>query len=312
MSELQAMLDTLPRLVRRSADVLPGSGTPARLALLGEEARVVIRDGVLLIAPTSGATPLVIDLTQHTLTTLTAELFGPSFYLLPLDTLPEIGASSLDEIDLVMPYATFLYLGWHTNPVHTLLKPVAIELAAAAARGDLAEAQLNLLRAAGWFPDYWGTHLGARRHAGESDETYTARQLDELLRQRENNEALGELLEHDVPTLRPGTEVHDQRPDVLVVSDSPLRGRPLAGWRYNALTVLVRVLGFPSQSVLALARAHVAAGVTVLVQGEEALGEAGAPVSTGFTLSWAARQVGPVPAMQIGVGAIGRGKIGPP
>ncbi len=191
-----------------------------------------------------------------------------------------------------------------TNPTWQLLEAVRPLLEAAAADVDVAVDQLHLLRAAGDFAELWGAFTGTDRVSGELDEAYTARQLLELLRPRENNQALAALLEHDTGVVV--EEVADLRRDVFVCSGSRMRGRPLAGRRFNACTTEVRVSGFPGGAVADLAARHAAAGITVFVTGTMELDGLDSDLDIGS----GELQVGEPPPMQIGVTAIGIGKIG--
>ena len=137
----------------------------------------------------------------------------------------------------------------------------------------------------------------------ESDAVYTARQRHELLRPRENNVALARAVTEDTGIMV--HEVRDVRRLVYVVG-GPLRGRPMPGARYNTATAEVLVDGLPTLAVIAAAHQHAAAGITVLVRGAMRL-RAGASDTIVRTRR---ATIGPVPVMQIGVGRIGRTRIG--
>jgi hypothetical protein len=192
-----------------------------------------------------------------------------------------------------------------TNPVWQFGAAFGEALAAAAARLDAALAQLNLLTSAGFFANLWGRLTGTVRRTGEADDTYTIRQLHELLRPRENNEALAALIEEDAGVAV--TEVRDLRRDVLELSGGPLRQGMLPGRDYNACVAEVRLeQDFPSVAVLAATRGNVAAGIACRVRGT-------LPIVAESTLAVYLRdlQVGEPPAMTIGTTAIGVGKVGP-
>jgi hypothetical protein len=175
---------------------------------------------------------------------------------------------------------------------------------------DLALAQLNLLTAGGAWADWWGRYTGTPRHAAEDDATYTARQLHELLRHRENTYSLADLLEEDMPDIRV-LSIETARPAVFTCSVMTLRFHPLAGWRWNADTVHITVEGFPSRALLALAQANVAAGITVYLDGRVAFDDATVEGGIGYDFQDVAWQIRPPKPMQIGPGQIGVDKIGP-
>ena len=147
----------------------------------------------------------------------------------------------------------------------------------------------------------------------ESDEAYTARMLYELLRPRENNIALSLAIQGDAGVNI--EEVRDLERDIFVLGGdagepgTTLEGYFLAGGRYNAATAEVRIDGFPTVAAIASARANAAGGVRLFV-----LGRLPFNALSRSTLTLRARRliIGAVPAMQIGVGAIGQTKIGPP
>lgn len=291
-----------------------------------------------------------------------------------------------------------------TNPIWHWAVTIAQRLTRAAARIDIAMQQLNLLRAAGSFADYWGSYTAttrkppvrgpiatgtieqitagspyaygsppayaawtaATRETGqenlfvgatlvvgehqatilayqpkgspgghgdlgrflltapwagptqtfvpyrvefpaETDEAYTARQLYELVRPRENNLALAELIRTDTGVIV--EDVRDLQRDLFIPSETPVRGRFLPGKKYTAMAAEVMLRDFPTLAAIEAARANVAAGVAVFV-----LGTFRMAALSPSSLTFRTRRliIGPVPAMEIGVGAIGAAKIGPP
>lgn len=192
----------------------------------------------------------------------------------------------------------------YTNPTWRLLDTLAGALVSAVQRADIGLAQANLLHAGGDFADWWARWTGAARHVAEGDGAFTGRQLHELIRHRDNNLALATLIQDDFGV--PVVEVRNLLPLAFQCSDQPMRGRPLRGWRYNATCAEVVLGGFPSLDLIAATRANAAAGVTVFVRGTLSLAGADATKLGGPDIL-----VGSPPAMQIGVRAIGVGKVGP-
>lgn len=298
--ERHALLSALPRVFRTGPQPAP--------ALVCTWAGA----GTLTVAVTATALELAID--DVSLATI-ARADTLADLALALTALPDVGvvlaegseavrAAVLLEAPALPVTAEGLVLYRWTNPTWRLLEAVRPLFEDAAADVDIAVDQLNLLRAGGDFADLWGRLTGTARGVDELDDAYTARQLRELLRPRENNEALAALLEEDTDVVV--EEVADLRRDVFTASRSPLRGRPLAGRRYNACTTEVRVRGFPGGAVAHLAALHAAAGITVFVTGTLELDGLGSDLD----ISSGALQVGEPPPMQIGITAIGIGKIG--
>ncbi len=191
-----------------------------------------------------------------------------------------------------------------TNPLWQLLEALRLQLDHAVANCDAGVAQLNPLTAAAYFADEWGRYTVTPRRDGELDDAYTARQLRELQRPRENNFGLAQCIEDDTDVHV--IEVADLEPSVFVVSGSPLRGRPLAGSYYNAATCEVLLDGFPTLAAIETAFGNAAAGIQVYVRGRQQLVNA----LTYLQLGGEPVRSVPPPSMQIGTGAIGIGKIG--
>lgn len=189
-----------------------------------------------------------------------------------------------------------------TSPVWRLADTFARALERASERIDAALAQLNLLDAAGHFADYWGSYTGTPREASEADTPYTARQVREVLRRRDNNEALAALIEEDTGITV--SEVRDLRRDVFVLSRTPLRTRYLAGWRYNAAVCEVRVEDFPTPAVSAAARANIAAGITLFLAGQ-----LGVVSGLAVVIRLRGLTIGEPAPLEIGVVAVGIGRI---
>jgi hypothetical protein len=169
-----------------------------------------------------------------------------------------------------------------TSHTWWFLSPMAAALDAAQTNVDVGLAQLDLLTAAGVFADRWGAYCGIPRRADEADADYTARIRHELLRPRENNLALADLLETDFPPLTV-TSVTDLITECLEPSDDrALRGRPLRGWVYNIATIEIVCDGLPTAAVVAAAERNVAAGVRVYIRGQWAVPTMPSPAGYDF------------------------------
>lgn len=298
--ERQALLGALPRIFR--------TGPQPVAALTCSWAGA----GALTIAVTEAALELAVD--DEPLATI-ARAGTLAELALALTALPDVGVAIAAGAELlraaVLLEAPALSVGgggltlfrW-SNPTWRFLEAVRPLLEDAAADVDVAVAQLNLLEAGGDFAELWGRLTGTVRDVDELDDAYTARQRHELLRPRENNQGLAALLEEDTGVVV--EEIADLRRDVFVCSGSRLRGRPLAGRRFNACTAEVRVRGFPGGMVAHLAELHAAGGVTVFVTGTLELDGLGSDLDIGS----GALQVGEPPPMQIAVTPIGIGQIG--
>jgi len=300
MSELQRLLTELPRPFRRDA-------VPTEALILGWPGagalRASITSGVLLLEGEGGAPSASVAL-EGTLAdvVLTLQSFG-CLAILPTAAVGALPAAVLlDEGARDVLPSGIPFVRW-TNPLWRLLAPVAAALRAAGDRIAIAMGQLNLLTAAAEFADYWGLFTGIARRTGEADEAYTSRQLDELLRPRENNEALALLIEHD--TGHQVIEVRDLRRDIFRCSAVTLRHHPLAGRRYNAAVVEIRLADFGDLSVEYLARLHVAAGVLVLIVGQLPL-----RLTLHVTVRIRGAQVGQPPAFIVGTSTVGVGSVG--
>lgn len=195
-----------------------------------------------------------------------------------------------------------------TSPNWRLFRAIAKRLDLTEPDLDAAAEQLNLLKAAEFFADFWGTFTGTLRKDGESDEAYTARQLRELLRPRENNGALADLIEEDVLGSEI-TEVADLEPKIFRPSGTPLRGFFLPGRYYNAASFEIVGEGTGNLSLVGeLVRVNRAAGTTGYVIAKFRSDD---PTSYLHFNDEIPVKAGSPPPMQIGVGAIGVGKIGP-
>ena len=208
-----------------------------------------------------------------------------------------------DEFAVVAPGTAFAR--W-TSPLWRILEPFRHALKAHVVTLERAIAQLFLLRAAGFFADYWGLHTVTPRHPSEADDPYVARQRRELIRPRENNFALADVIEEDtgVPVL----EVRDLYPDVFRANRGRVNRDRLMGRYYNAASCEVRLGGFPTAAAVTAAKQNVAGGITVFVLGQEPL-DAGDTTTIHFDDT--PISITPPPPMQIGVTPIGIGKIGP-
>lgn len=223
-------------------------------------------------------------------------------------TADAVNASALleDGPITLAPLETHPFVRW-TEALWRLFDPAAVALVAAAERIAIGLAQMNLLTAAADFADFWGLLTGTVRRPVEADEAYTARQLHEILRPRENNESLAALLEeeHGVPV----REVRDLERDIFLCSVTPLTGFPLMGKKYNAASAEAVFGGMPPPGAFETARGNVAAGITIFLRGELTLGDQETP----YYLGGSSYLIGAPPAMQIGgPHPIGIGKIGPP
>lgn len=303
--ERAGILEALPRVFRR--DPQPVAALTLTYTGAGTCTAAVV-DGAFVLAGEDGAPSETVPLTGTLgeLAGLLAAVAGVTCVVSEAAAGALPATMLLDEPARGLSVAPLGFVRWR-SPLWQLLDAIAEQLRGLVAAAPAARAQLNLLTAGGAFADAWGALTGTVRRAGEADGDYTTRQLHELLRGRENNQALAALLEEGGPGIHV-TEVADLEREVFVCSGSPLRGRPLAGARHNACTIEVRLDGFPSAAVLAIARAHVAAGVEVFVHGRYAL----PTVPSEYDIGDGVLVVGEPPAMQIGVGRIGVGRIGNP
>lgn len=315
--ERLTLLAALPRRYRKEPAALPtlelqNTSTGAITITVGDQLVTVVA-GPTTFQQYLGARPPDGDVAIGVAATVTELQAWLATVGLPA-TLLDATAGSVNPATLledgpitVAPLATHEMLRW-SEPVWRLFDPAAGALVAAGRRIGIGLAQLNLLTAAADFADFWGTLTATVRRPSETDEAFTARQLHELLRPRENNEALAALLEeeHGVPV----REVRDLWRDVFRCSMTPLAGYPLAGRRFNASTAEVVFAGMPPVGALETAEANVAAGITVLLRGELSLGDRETP----YYLASSPYLIGAPPAMKIGHpdGTIGIGKIGPP
>lgn len=305
--ERDALLSYLPTPWRK--DALP---VPVFQVLLAQAGTVRVADGRLDVVDGSGVSLLSVDLDDRHLTmaqlfdTIVATPLLGAVALADDITADQLAGSLLDTEDVVADGGGAVQLFRWSSPTWRLLDPARRQLVEKVAKIDIGLAQGNLLTSAGDFADWWARWLGAMRREGEGDATFTARQLRELIRPRENNLALATLLEAEFGVTV--VEVIDLRPLVFVASRTPLRGHPLRGWRYNSASIEVRLIGFPSAALIALARQQLAAGITAFFLGVYDL-EA---VPAAYDFAETPIVIGTPPAMQIGPGRIGVGKIGPP
>jgi hypothetical protein len=295
----------LSRVIRRDPVAAPAltltySGAAALLARIAEDA--------LVIEDEDGTPQAVIALEGRTLAQLVgdveAALLGVGAVLVDDAWAPVLAEALLVDGPTPLDGAGVTFSVF-TSPNWRLLGAVRGAVEGAVARLDAGMAQLNLLTADGAFADLWGQLTGTPRRREESSTAYTLRQLRELIRHRENNMALADLIEQEVLGVHV-VDVTDLRPLVFVCSGSPMRGRPLAGRRYNAATCEVVLEGFPSVFILELARAHVAAGVTVFVRGTYTLAEG----RVDYRVTSSPLRIGTPPPMVIGTGIVGVGQIG--
>jgi len=199
-----------------------------------------------------------------------------------------------------------------TSPTWRLLNPLATALGQETANTLVGLTQLNLLTSAAFFADLWGSYLGIPRKTNEDDATYTARVRHEILRPRENNQALAQILEEDFPPIH--VEVVDDlvRHCFMPSDDIQLRYRPLRGWRYNIATIEIVVRGgFPTIEMIRAAERHSAGGVKVYMRGEWFLDLMPSPA--GYDFAGTQVLVGrPLPIKINAPPPVGTGKIGPP
>jgi hypothetical protein len=200
-----------------------------------------------------------------------------------------------------------------TSDTWRLLDPLAAELAFEDGNVDDGLAQLNELTSAGVFADLWGSYLGIQRRTGESDADYTARMQWWLIRPRENNYALANLLEADFPPITISLVDDVVRHCFMPSDDIALRGRPLRGWYYNIATIEIDTQGgFPSSALVAAAEGNAACGVKVFVHGYYSLDSMPSPA--GYDLAGTSSILfgQPLPIQINAPPPVGVGKIGPP
>ncbi len=300
--ERQALLQALPRMFRtdpRPVAALSctwGGAVGITLAVTDGAIVLADADGVVVASVALVGTLGDVAAALNSVLNLTCTLTDPVAAPVAAATLLEAPAAPLS--------AAVTIHRW-TNPTWQLLEAIRPGLEAAAGDIDTAIAQLNLLMAGGDFAELWGVLTGTVRRPGELDATYTARQLRELLRPRENNQALAQLIEEDTGVVVDG--IVDLSREVYRPSATPLAGAFLPGRRYNASTAEVRMRGFPGGLVAHLAQANAAAGITVFVVGALDLDGLGSDLEVDSSPI----QVGEPPFMQIGVTAIGVGRIAP-
>lgn len=250
--------------------------------------------------------PLDLDLATLTLDALVDVLAVTGTVAVLADgpeALGRVSALALLEMpatDITNAVATLSY--W-SNPHWRLFETLGAALAGGAARVDAAVAQLTLLLSAGEWADFWGTLTGIPRQSGEGDGDYTTRQRYEIQRPRENNQALAAVLENDLGVVV--TETSDAVRDVLRVP-GPWYGRSVPGPDVNAAVGRIGLLGWADQRAAALAQAHAAGGVTVVVVGTIVLG-----LASPYRLALRHFQIGGAGPFTVGTTAVGTGKVGP-
>ena len=155
------------------------------------------------------------------------------------------------------------------NLLWVLLRPLGFALEARSEGISSALAQLNLLTSEGEWADTWGRFLGIRRHAGEADATYTARMKHEIIRGRENNLALAQILADDF-----GIEdvvIEDLLPLVLIWNETRWQSY-VAGQIYNSGAFRVIYAdpgGVDSRQVVAAVAKHKSAGTRFVMRVEQ-------------------------------------------
>lgn len=195
-----------------------------------------------------------------------------------------------------------------TNPLYLLFLAVGRQIDLREPGLDAGPAQLNLLRAAGYFADFWAEFTDTPRLFNEIDDVYVARQLHELIRGRENNYALADLIEEDDPGSKV-VDVQDLEPFIFRCSATPMREYVLAGEHYNAASFEVILDAFTALDlVVSLVERNRAAGTTGYVIASLVFSD----IASGFSIGDVPLRVGPLTAMKIGPGTIGVDKIGPP
>jgi hypothetical protein len=330
--ELQGLLRELP-----SPWLKDPEGVPA-IHLTGPGGASLVLTGDYIIAtPTPGDQPTVIPVEGTTLREVVQRLTdaGIAATLAP-GTDPILAAAVLIEAEAFsLPVQTASKWGqsqWNTarwslralsgkptdiwrwtSETWRLLDPIAEQLKDETENMLVGLAQMNLLTSATTFADWWGRYTGIPRKPGEVDDAaYTARQRDELLRPRENNLALANLLEHDFPPLKVSLVEDSVRRCFQPSDDKQLRYRPLRGWRYNVATIEIAVEGgFPSADFIAAAERNAACGVKVFVHGSWDMASMASPAGYDF----AGTQIlfgAPLPITINAPPPVGVGKIGPP
>jgi hypothetical protein len=290
-------------------DPLPVPAIVVTYAGAGSATLELRDDGMLVIQGVDGADSFQVDTLPATLAGVAGAFLVHAGYgaVLSNAATSQLSAAVLIGEPSRPITAQGITVSRFTNPNWRLFQAIAKRLDLTEPDLDAAIDQLNLLKAAGYFADFWGTLTGTLRNPGETDDDFVARQLHELIRPRSNNQSLATLLEEDDPgsTVQ---EVTDLEPKIFRCSATPLRGYFLAGDYYNASSFEVVLAEFGSLVRLAyLVGLNKAAGTTGFVIGRLLL--------EGRTSSLRFADVpikaGSVPPMQIGVGQIGVGQIGP-
>ena len=292
MRERDAILRELNRPWKK--DALP----QAVLTVIGAGAEaLIVQDDWLAVADTS------VDLRACSLGELAEQLRALGFTVdVTAEEQAVMAAVLLDTVGGAS-------LARWTNPNWRLPDTCGRGLERGRTHVDLALAQLNLLSAGGAWADFWGRYTGTPRRTDEDDATYTDRQLHELLRPRENNYALANLLEEDFPPIRV-ENVSNTLSRCFQCSDTVMREHPLRGRLFNACTVELVVDGFPTPALVIAARANVAAGIYIYVRGEWALDAMESPAGYDFkATNWMFGK--PLPIQINAPPPIGIGKIGP-
>lgn len=164
--------------------------------------QVRIRDRKLKVSTVTNQSEnssVEIDLRNHTLGDLPSisTISGVNFTLLK-DGQKRSEFKALNLLEIHSDVENFIDIAIHTNPLWVLLRPFAWTLGAANINYDVGLNQLNVLESKDFFADYWGRYLGVPRRKNEDDGTYTRRIIDTLIRPRENNFALENILISDL------------------------------------------------------------------------------------------------------------------
>jgi hypothetical protein len=195
MSTLDRLLDSLSRVYDTTPDPVLG----IRLTYLSGQMRWTIADDVLTTTVIGGVgESLVVDLSQHTLSTLSVYLASqPGYVVLFLD---DTGMSSLSALSLVpgsgdiaTSNGDHLYIA--RNPTWTLLSAMGRALDDASAAIVQMPAEMSTTTADGGWLDLLGSYYAVPRQLGEQDPQYGLRIPAEVILPRQNNTAIAAALE---------------------------------------------------------------------------------------------------------------------
>lgn len=230
--QFDALLADLPA----TFDKIPDTDLVLQVSHADGIAWAVAADNRLTVSVGSGSS-VTYDLRDHTLSGLSLalgqDLAIQTLYINP-DT-AELGAAALCHASGSTPDDRAADLRAYRSPLLAHIATLATALDRAETDGTAALGQLILPTAAGWWIDFWGKHFGVPRAAGEADQSYAQRIIDEVFRARNNNRAM----ENNVVRYTGHTvDVYEPWRDMFFLSVSRLSGNHYLPGAYHAYHVL--------------------------------------------------------------------------